>query len=129
MQFQKNGPKKWAKSNPSNYRPILLLPLISKITEKLIHEKASSFLSNNEILYNYQSGFRKNHSIDLCLMFLHETILKGLDKGLMNGMILIDLQKAFDTIDHNILSKKNECYSFLKLYYWLVQIIPLKSIV
>ena len=112
--------KKWAKSNPSNYRPILLLPLISKITEKLIHEQASSFLSNNEILYNYQSGFRKNHSIDLCLMFLHEKILKGFDKGLMNGMILIDLQKAFDTIDHDILSKKNECYSFLKLYYWSV---------
>ena len=112
---QKNGPN--------------LTLQISKITEKLIHEKASSFLSNNEILYNYQSGFRKNHSIDLCLMFLHETILKGFDKGLMNGMILIDLQKAFDTIDHDILSKKNECYSFLKLYYWLVQIIPLKSIV
>ena len=53
-------------------------------------------------------------------MFLHEKILKGFDKGLMNGMILIDLQKAFDTIDHDILSKKNECYSFLKLYYWSV---------
>ena len=53
--------KKGPKTNPSNYRPVSLLPLISKIIEKLTHEQTSSFLSNNEILYNYQSGFRKNH--------------------------------------------------------------------
>ena len=46
--------KKGSKTNPSNYRPKSLLPLISKIIEKLIHEQTSSFLSNNEVLYNYQ---------------------------------------------------------------------------
>ena len=56
--------KKGSKTNPSDYRPISLLPLISKITKKLIHEQASSVLSNNEISYNCQSGFRKNHSTD-----------------------------------------------------------------
>ena len=81
-------------------------PLSSKIIEKLIHEQASSFLSNNELLYNYQSGFRKNHSTDSCLTFLHDKILKGFDKGLMTGMILVDFQKAFDTIDHDKLLKK-----------------------
>ena len=64
------------------------------------------------ILYNYQSGFRKNHSIDSCLMFLHDKILKGFDKGFMTGMILIDLQKAFDTIDHDILLKKLSAIGF-----------------
>ena len=54
--------KKGSKTNPSNYRPISLLPLISKIIKKLILEQTSRFLSNNEVLYNYQSGFRKNHS-------------------------------------------------------------------
>ena len=98
--------KKWSKTNPSNYRPTSLLPLISKTIEKLIHEQISSFLSNNEILYNYQSGFRENHSTDSCLAFLHDKILKGFNKGLMTGMILIDLQKAFDTIDHDILLAK-----------------------
>ena len=70
------------------------------------------FLSNNEILYNYQSGFRKNHSTDSFLTFLYDKILKGFDEGLMTGMILIDLQKAFDTIDHDILLQKLNAIGF-----------------
>ena len=104
--------KKGSKTNPSNYGLISLLPLISKIIEKLIHEQTSSFLYNNEILYNYQSGFRKNHSTDSCLTFLHDKILKDFDKGLMTGMILIDLQKAINTIDCDILLKKLSAIGF-----------------
>ena len=116
--------KKGSKTNPSNYRPILLLPLTSKIIEELIHKQTSSFLSNNEILYNYQSGLRKSHSTDSCLTFLHDKILKGFDKGLMTGMILVDLQKTFDAIDHDILLKKlttigfsNHTIGWFKLYF------------
>ena len=104
--------KKGSKTNPSNYRPILLLPLISKVIEKLIHEQTSTFLAKNEILYNYQSGFRKKHSTDSFLTFLYDKILKGFDEGLMTGMILIDLQKAFDTIDHDILLQKLNAIGF-----------------
>ena len=94
---------KGSKTNPSNSRPISLLPLISKNIGKLILYKTSRFLSNNEILYNYQSGFRKNHSADSCLAFLHHKNLNDLDKGLMTGTVLVDLQKAFETIDPDIL--------------------------
>ena len=104
--------KKGSKTNPSNYRPISLRPLISKIIEKLIHEQTSTFLSNNEILYNYQSGFRKKHSTDSCLTIFHDKILMVFDKGLMTSMILIDLQKVFDTIDHDILLKKLSAFGF-----------------
>ena len=104
--------KKGSKANPSNYRPILLLPLIFKIIEKLIHEQTGSFLSNNELSYNYQSGFWKNHSTDSCLTLLHDKVLNGFDKGLMTGMILVDLQKVFDTIDHDILLKKLSAIDF-----------------
>ena len=103
---------KGSKTNPSNYRPISLLPLIPKIIEKSIHEQTSSFLSNNELLCNYQSGFLENLSTDTCLTFLHDKILKGFVKGLMTGMILVDLQKAFDTIDHDILLKKLSAFGF-----------------
>ena len=104
--------KKGSKTNPSNIRSISLLPFISKIIKKLIHEQTSSFLSNNEILYNYQSGFQKNHSTDSCLTFLHDNILKGFDKGLITSMILIDPQKAFNTIDHHMLLKKLSAIGF-----------------
>ena len=62
--------------------------------------------------YNHQSGFRGNHSTNLCLSFLTDKILKGFDEGLLTGMILIDLQKAFDTIDHEILLQKLKAIKF-----------------
>ena len=100
--------KKGEKVDPSNCRPFSLLPLISNIIEKVVHDQTNKFLSDNKILYNYQSGFRTNHATNLCLFFLTDKILKGFDEGLLTGMILIDLQKAFDTINHEILLKKLE---------------------
>ena len=83
-----------------------MLPLISKVIENVIHDQTSAFLNSRNLLYNYQSGFRKNHSTDFCLSFLNDKILKGFDQRLITRMILIDLQKAFDTIDHDILLQK-----------------------
>ena len=59
-----------------------------------------------------QSGFRKNNSTDFCLSYLTDKISKGFDSGLLTGVILIDLQKAFDTIDHNILLLKMPSLGF-----------------
>ena len=80
-----------------------MLPSILKIIKRSIHDQTNAFLSDEDILYNYQSGFRGNHSTNLCLPFLTDKVLKGFDEGLLTGMILIDLQKAFDTINHEIL--------------------------
>ena len=85
---------------------------MSKIIERVIHDQANSFLSDEDILYNYQSGFRGNHSTNLCLSFLTDKILKGFDEGLLTGMISINLQKAFDTIDHEILLQKLKAINF-----------------
>ena len=112
--------KKGKKVEPSNYRPISLLPLISKIIEEVVQDQTNDILSGNKILYNYQSGFRTNHSTNLCLSFLTDKILKGFDGGLLTGLILIDLQKAFDTINHEILLKKLEAIGFSdKCIRWL----------
>ena len=74
--------KKGSKTNPENFRPISLLPLISKVIERIVYDQVDNFVLQNNILNNYQSGFRKNHSTDLCLSFLNDKILKGFDKGL-----------------------------------------------
>ena len=95
----KNG----STAHPKSYRPISLLPLISKIIEKVIHDQTQEFLDANKILYKFQSGFRKGYSTDSCLSYLNNKIATGFESGLHTGMVLIDLQKAFDTINHEIL--------------------------
>ena len=104
--------KKEAKTKPKNYRPISLLPLISKIIERIIHDQTQVFLDENKILFTYQSGFRKHYSTYTCLSYLADRVRNGFEKGSLTGMILIDLQKAFDTIDHKILTEKMSCLGF-----------------
>ena len=104
--------KKGKKTDPSNYRPISLLPSFLKIIERVTHDETNAFLLDEDVLYNYQSGFRGNHSTNLCLYFLTDKVLKGFDKGLLTGMILIDLKKAFDTRDHEILLQKLKAIKF-----------------
>ena len=79
--------KKGSRMDPSNYRPISLLPLISKILEKNLHDQTIDYLAQYNILYIYQSSFRTKHSTDLCLSYLNDKILKGFDNGLFTGMI------------------------------------------
>ena len=86
--------------------------MLSKVFERVVLDQTEEFLSLNKILYDYQSSFRKNHSADTCLSFLNDKILKGFDDGLVTGMILVDLQKAFDTINHDILVKKLSIIGF-----------------
>ena len=102
------------KTDPSHYRSISLLLIISKIFEKVVHDQTNAFLSDENILYNYQSGFRANNSTNLCLSFLTDKVLKGFHEGLLTGMILINLQKAFDTPDHKILLHKLKAIRFSK---------------
>ena len=72
------------------------------------------FLSNNKILYRFQSGIQKNHSTNTCLGHLTDKITTGFEKGIFTGMVLIDLLKAFDTIDLQISLKKMKYLDFSK---------------
>ena len=103
--------KKREETDLSNYWAISSLSLISKIIERIIHDQTNAFLSV-DMLNNYQLGFQGNHSTNLCLSFLTDKSLEVFDKGLLTGMIISDLQKAFNTTDHEILLPKVKAIRF-----------------
>ena len=80
----------------------------------MVHDQTQAFSDENKILYKFQSGFRRNFSTDSCLSYLSNKIANGFESGLHTGMRFIDLQKAFDTIDHEILINKLEFLGFSK---------------
>ena len=98
--------KKGSKTDPQNYRSISLLPILSKVVERMFREQTQEFLSINKILYRFQSGFRKNYSANTCLRHLTDKVTTGFEKGLFTRIILIDLQNVIDNIDHQTLKKK-----------------------
>ena len=90
----------------NNYLPITLLSNISKIIEKLVHKRLTRFLNKNAILYEKQFGFRNNHSTTHALLEITEKIKQACDAGQFACGVFLDLQKAFDTVNHTILLRK-----------------------
>ena len=102
--------KKGTKSDPSNYRPISVLSQVNKVYEKILHKRLYKYLTKFEILYEYQFGFRKGHSTTQALIEITDKIKRALDNKEQTCGIFIDLTKAFDTVDHDILLKKLHHY-------------------
>ena len=103
--YKKNSPEV-----PSNYRPISLLSIFSKIMEKLMHKRLYSFLEKYDILHSLQFGFRTKHSTLHALISLTESVKQTIDEGMLGCGVFIDLQKAFDTVNHSILLQKLQHY-------------------
>ena len=100
--------KKDSKLQCNNYRPISLLSNISKVFEKLIYSRLYNFLTKHECLHDLQFGFRETHSTTHTLIKITDTIREALDNGKFACGVFIDLQKAFDTVNHDILLNKLE---------------------
>jgi hypothetical protein len=102
--------KKDDKHNFNNYRPISILPSMSKVFEKIMHRQIYEYFELNSLLYVSQHGFRSHHSTELAALELTDQILMEMDKGNIPITVFIDLTKAFDTIDHKILLHKLKHY-------------------
>ena len=97
----------------SNYRPVSLLPVISKIIEKLMHERLMRFLKSNNILYENQYGFQKSKSTTLAILDMCDKIINAFEKKEYACNVFLDFAKAFDTVNHEILISKLEFYGIL----------------
>ena len=102
--------KKNETTNKENYRPVSILPTISKIFERNMYDQIYVYMNSH--LSNYLCGFRKGYSAQYCLIVMLEKWKKALDKRNNAGALLTDLSKAFDCLNHELLVAKLEAYGF-----------------
>ena len=90
----------------SNYRPISLLPVFSKRYERIIYDQIYNYLTSNKLLYKYQFGFQRICSTEYAILNLVNKMSTYFDNNEFVLRVFIDLSKAFDTVDHDILLSK-----------------------
>ena len=93
-----------------NNKPISTLSQFSKSFERLIYNQLLSFVEKQDILYQFQFGFRKRYSTEQAVLQITDNLKTAIDNKLYTCGIFLDFSKAFDTVDHNILLKKLEKY-------------------
>ena len=89
-----------------NYRPISVLPIISKIFEKEIFQQLYKYMNENNLISKFQSGFRPGYSTLSALIQMCDAWFNNMDNGELTGVVFLDIQKAFDSIDHDVLLEK-----------------------
>ena len=98
------------KLDPGNYRPISILPLLGKCIEYFVNQNLTRYINENKILSERQFGFRKDNSTTYLMLELFDNIYDSKEKGKKPAIIFLDIRKAFDTVNHDILLKKLEHY-------------------
>ena len=109
--------RKGASTDPCNYRPIALLPILSKVTEKIVAKQLFQYMETHNILARQQHAFRKQHSTETALLEVTDRMWKAMDDQMVTTDILIDLSKAFDKVDHGRLTSKLSQYGITPTWF------------
>jgi hypothetical protein len=99
-------------TSSNNYRPITILPTLSKLLERIVHRQIYNYLQEHKFLASEQFGFRSKLPTTVALAHFTEQVLVNLDNKKITGAASIDLRKAFDTVDHTILQEKLKSIGF-----------------
>ena len=93
------------RNDPSNYRPISVIPVVAKVFERIIYDQLYmyEYLANNNLLFKHQSGFRAVHSTTTALLEATDGSTINIERGLINAVVFLDLKKELDSVDHEIL--------------------------
>ena len=110
----KNG----SKSDLNNYRPIYIVPAVAKSFEKIVYDQLYHYPNENGFLNNWQSGFLSLHRTLTALWKTNDNWYVNIDIGLLDGVIFIDLKKALDSINHEIILKKKTLNTALAKMPW-----------
>ena len=91
---------------PKNYRPVSIIPILSKVLERVVHNQMIKYITENNLFHPNQHAYRQKHSTTTALIQLTDTWAQALDSGEMAGVCLLDMTAAFDSVDHDLLLKK-----------------------
>ena len=98
--------------DPKNYRPVAIVPILSKILEKVIFLQMIGYLNENNLLHPNHHAYRAHHNTTTALIQMYDTWLEAAEAGTMAGVCLLDMSAAFDVVDHGLLIKKLALYGF-----------------
>ncbi len=106
-------PKINSPTEPAHYRPISILPTLSKVLEKVVGEQVCNYLDGHHLWNENQSGYRRHHSTSTALLKIYSDIVDAIDNGELTLLMLLDYSKAFDMVNHNLLLAKLKSLGFM----------------
>ena len=98
--------------NPANYRPVAIIPVISKVIERVIAKQMIKYLHKNQLTHPCHHAYRTNHNTATALLQMYDSWIQALETGKLAGICLLDMSAAFDVVDHKLLLQKLKAYWF-----------------